>query len=311
MADRIAVTGAGGFVGRHLVRAACRSGFDVVGIVRSEAGARSVTDSGGIVGYAQRLSASHLKECLAGAGTVVHLAQIGVEQESGTFETVNVLGTREVLAAAREAGARLLVFFSGLGVARYGLCRRTTNAYFLSKLTSEAHVFREFRDAVVFRPSYILGPGDGLSTWLLASLASGFLEQPGSGSYRLQPIAVDDAAAAVLAAIRRLAGAGEVEQHRVWDLVGPEEVAFGRFVDRLGRLAREKGLVGDYEVRQVPIPEAEGRASTSGFHGMGPEELDCLLCDEVSDPSPVRELIGRDLISLEEAMASVLAAWRA
>jgi len=35
---------------------------------------------------------------------------------------------------------------------------------------------------------------------------------------------------------------------------------------------------------------------------MGPEALDCLLCDEVGDPRPLAELLGRPLTLLDDAL---------
>jgi hypothetical protein len=35
---------------------------------------------------------------------------------------------------------------------------------------------------------------------------------------------------------------------------------------------------------------------------MLPDELDCMLCDEVADATPLEALLGRELISLDEAL---------
>src|SRR6185295_11682324 len=103
---------------------------------------------------------------------------------------------------------------------------------------------------------------------------------PGDGSYRLQPIAVRDAAALIAAAIERPGRAGP----RVFDLVGPEPLAYARFLDRLGAVARAQGRRAEYRVREVPIEEADRQARAGGYQGMREDTLDCLLCDEVSDP---------------------------
>ena len=41
---------------------------------------------------------------------------------------------------------------------------------------------------------------------------------------------------------------------------------------------------------------------------MGPDELDCVLCDEVADPAPLEALLGRFLTPLDEALATVVRA---
>jgi NADH dehydrogenase len=155
----------------------------------------------------------------------------------------------------------------------------------------------------VLRPSYIVGPGDGLVTNLLRQMRTGAVEIPGDGAYRLQPIAVKDAAAAVLAAVAApLSTQPPRPRHRVYDLVGPEPMAHGAFVDAVGAVAARLKRVGDWERRTVPIAEADRQAREGGYQGMPPDELDCLLCDEVADPRPLEALVGRFLLPAAEAI---------
>jgi len=299
MGGRLAVTGANGFVGRHLVKRARARGFEPVGLVRSEAGARVVERAGG-----RAVVGGDLRQALDGCNAVVHLAQIGAERGGETYESVNVQGTERLVAAAREAQVPRVVLFSGLGVARYGLAPRCTNRYFLSKLAAEVALFRSGREAVVFRPSYIVGPGNGFVSGLLADMAAGQVEQVGDGAYRLHPIAVDDAADCVLSAVERPAH----PRPSVFDLVGPEPLSFAAFRDRLARVAREEGRPARFEVRTVPVEEAEARARAGAYRGMGPDELDCLLCDEVSDQAPLAGLLGRPLVPLDDALRAAVRA---
>ncbi len=301
---RVAITGASGFVGRHLVRAACSAGHAVTGLVRSERAASVVREAGGrTAAFADDVET--LAGAFTGCGAVVHLAQIGRERDGQTFEAVNVGLTSRVIEAARRAAVSRVVAFSGLGVARYGLAPRVTSRYFLSKLAAETLVFGSGLDAVVFRPSYVVGPGDAFVPAVLRAMQAGELERPGDGSYRMQPIAVADAAALVLAAISRPAGGFPT----VFDLVGPERVSYGALLERLARVARGLGRAVSLRVREIAIAEAERRArGPAGYQGMGRDELDCLLCDEVSDPAPLVALLGRALTPLDEALAAAVRA---
>jgi nucleoside-diphosphate-sugar epimerase len=94
---------------------------------------------------------------------VVHLAQIGSEKEGETFDAVNVEGTRAVAAAARAAGVPRVVYFSGLGVAHYGMAPRTTDRYFLSKLRAEAALFESGLE--VARLPAVLHRGARATAW--------------------------------------------------------------------------------------------------------------------------------------------------
>ncbi len=304
---RLAVTGANGFVGRHLVSQAAAEGWEVVGIVRSEAGAAVVRQAGGRPVRLAAFEAALLAPALAGADALVHLAHIGSERDGATYDTVNVDGTRQAVEAASPAGVPRVVMLSGLGVARYGMAPRSTNRYFLSKLRAEAALFASDREAVVLRPSYVVGPRDGFVTSLLGQMAEGRVDQPGDGGYRLQPIAVKDAAEAILAGctaplLRRSHAPGR----RVFDLVGPEPVSFREFVERLGRAAAAQGRAQAWSVREVPLHEVDAQAAAGGWRGMPSDELDCLLCDEVSDPRPLEALLGRFLTPLEAALATAV-----
>ena len=304
MARRLAVTGANGFVGGHVVAAARATGWDVAGIVRSERAGARVVRAGGRASIVPALDSPALRAAFAGADAVAHLAQIGSEGPS-TYEAVNVKGTRAVAAAAADAGVAAIAFFSGLGVAHYGMLPRTTNRYFLSKLAAEAALFASGLAVAVFRPSYVVGPGDALVRSLLRDLERGAVERPGDGQYRMQPVAVADAAAAVLAAVG--SGGAATPAHRVYDLVGPEAVTFDGFVARLAARARIHGLPAEYDLRSVPVEEADRQARGGGYRGMRADELDCMLCDEVSDPAPLAALLGRALTPLDDALDAAIA----
>lgn len=302
VAARLLVTGANGFVGRHVVRAAAAAGWDVHGVVRSPSAAEAVRAAGGHpVELVGRDPGALVRAC-EGARAVVHLAQIGAERFGQTYEAVNVGFTARVLEAAREAGVPRAIYFSGLGVSRYGMKARCTNGYFLSKLAAETLLFRSPLEACVFRPSYVLGRGDSFVPAVLAGLAAGEVERPGDGAYRMQPIAVADAAALVLAAASRPPGAFPT----VFDLVGPEATSYARLLERLAAVARTAGRPGSLRVREIPIVEADRRAREGDYRGLRPDELDCMLCDEVSDPAPLVSLLGRPLTALDDALAAAL-----
>jgi UDP-glucose 4-epimerase len=301
---QLAVTGANGFVGRHVVEQAARSGWTVKALVRSEEAARIVSSAGGHAVTLAHPDVDALGRAFEGARAVVHLAQIGAERGGQTYEEVNVGLTERVLEACRRSSVPRVVFLSGLGVAHYGMKPRCTNPYFLSKLTAENSLFRSGLDAAVFRPSYLVGPGDAFVPTVLEAMREGEVERPGDGSYRMQPIAVADAAALILAAASRPSPAFPT----VFDLVGPEPVSYDRLLHRLAEVARAQGRSPVFEVREIPLAEADRRARAGGYLGMLPDELDCLLCDEVGDSQPLVTLLGRPLTPLTESLATAVRA---
>jgi hypothetical protein len=85
-------------------------------------------------------------------------------------------------------------------------------------------------------------------------------------------------------------------------------VPYRALLEHLAARLRAHGRRAELRVREVPVEEAERRAATGGYRGMGADELDCLLCDEVADPRPLEALLGRFLTPLDEALDLALRA---
>ncbi len=125
MSDRplVLVTGGAGFIGSHLVEALAADGLEVravdnlsSGRAENLAGARGRVDLiVGDIGSPEQLAAA-----MSGVRIVVHLAALvsvadSVARPSENYE-INVLGTVNVLEAARAAGARRVVLASSAAV---------------------------------------------------------------------------------------------------------------------------------------------------------------------------------------------------
>lgn len=118
---RVVVTGAGGFIGSHIVERAVSLGADVTGLVHGDPQFRAGYLGGkGLPGL--KLAGGDLRDSdfvrrsLDGADTVFHLGAVTSVQYSfahpGEALEVNTMGTHHVCAAARAAGARRLLHAS-------------------------------------------------------------------------------------------------------------------------------------------------------------------------------------------------------
>jgi len=110
----IGVTGATGFVGRHILNRLVERGHRPRALVRhADRAPFNPADVDTVTG--SLADAGALRTLVAGADAVIHLVGIIVERGAATFETIHVAGTEAVIAAARAAGVRRLVHMSALG----------------------------------------------------------------------------------------------------------------------------------------------------------------------------------------------------
>jgi nucleoside-diphosphate-sugar epimerase len=197
---RIAVTGASGFCGGHVARAAEAQGADVVCLGRRP----------GPVGEFRFWDAASGPPDLSGVDRVVHCAAAVGDPAPGSgaearMRAVNVDGTARLLAAA---GDRPVVWVSSASVydprPDRGLIREEhpraghLNAYGRTKAAGEELALRA--GAVVLRPRAVYGPGDTqLLPRLLSRVRAGTLFLPGR-DVTLSLTAVENLADACLAA---------------------------------------------------------------------------------------------------------------
>jgi nucleoside-diphosphate-sugar epimerase len=188
---KVAVTGASGFIGRHVVADLETRGAEVA-IVRRPFERDTLTTS------------------LRGARAVVHLAGVVSTMRARDYFTANVDGTRAVADAARAAGVRM-VHISSLaagGPAPASAPRSEDDApnpitpYGQSKLESE-RVLAGMSGLrwIALRPGVVYGPRDRALYPLFQMAARGFLPLVGRTDAAYTLIHVSDVVRAIAAAI--------------------------------------------------------------------------------------------------------------
>ncbi len=290
MIQKTAIVGASGFIGCALVHGLAERGPKPVGVVRTVAGVRRVREAGGEARQGFLTDPPFLRRAFEGCGAVAYLAGTTREERPGDFWRAHVEGVEACLEAARRAGVGRFVLFGSLGAEGYGSRPELTNDYFRTKREGERRVAASRIAALVFRPGYVIGPGDRMVTVLAEDARAGRVVLRGDGAYRLQPLALADAVRAVVEGLARSVTG-------TYDLVGPETVAYREFLERLFAAMLRRGLLqSGPRVRRVPLQERGG---------LSPEERDILTCDEVGDPGPLVRVVG-PLTPLDAALDAAL-----
>ena len=226
----ILVTGASGFVGGHVVHALRAAQKDVRGLVRERRRGTRLQAWGATLVEGDMTDPVSLRRAAEGCETVVHLVAIRQGREE-QFRRVMVDGTRDLLAAARDAGVRRFVHMSALGT------REETKdlvPYYRAKWDCEQLVKESAIPYVIFRPSFIFaGDGGILPTFVKLARFTPVTPIIGSGRQRIQPIWVDDVAEYFSRAVDLEAATG-----RTFELGGPDVVSWNEFWERLKRVRR-------------------------------------------------------------------------
>jgi uncharacterized protein YbjT (DUF2867 family) len=110
----ILVTGASGFVGRHVVRTLTNNGSRVRAMVRTASGAERLEDVDCELVRGEMAEPQSLRAATVGCHTVVHLVSL-LDRNKDDLERVMVRGTNDLVAEARSAGIRRIVLMSALG----------------------------------------------------------------------------------------------------------------------------------------------------------------------------------------------------
>ena len=235
----IAIVGATGFVGSHLVPHLVESGHRVIAISRTGRRLPGWTDA--VEARAADVSASTgIDDALSGAEAVVHLVAIPRESKGRRFGEVNVGGTRHVVDATIRAGIRRFVHLSVMGVVDDPKLR-----YLHSKWRGEQIVRESSLDWVVLRPSLMFGEGDGFFNIVKMTLrywSPGIVAIPGRGDTRFQPLSADDLAMAVEHCLT------DADRGRsVYEVGGPDWLTYRQIVDEVMRVTGMRRL-------KLPIP---------------------------------------------------------
>jgi uncharacterized protein YbjT (DUF2867 family) len=293
----ILVTGANGFIGSHVVPALLDAGHHVVALTREAADDHEVLArltpeqrANTEVRHGDVTHFDQLAGAFEGVDAVLHLVALPRDWDGGaSLRLVNTEGTRNVVAATREAGVRRFVHLGAMGV-----IDDPTLHYASSKAKAIALVKDSGLDWTILSPSLLFGPRDGFFNILagLVRMSPGIVPLTGSGSSRFQPLAIGDLARIVVATFADDATIGHeylLGGPRVWtyrEMV--QEVLAGMGKRRLlvpMPVALIRLVAASAEFVRFPFPVATDQLRQLRLDNVGP--LDEVRTAFGFDPAPM------------------------
>jgi uncharacterized protein YbjT (DUF2867 family) len=188
--------------------------------------------------------------------------------------------------ACADLGVRRVIHVSALGI------DGSATAYATTKLGAEAALkllAEQGRlDPVILRPSVVFGRGGAAGEMFMQLAKLPLLSMPGQAfRAKIQPVAVQDLAAAVVALLGpQLGWCGTL------NCVGPQALSTADFIGRL------RAEVGKSPALRMPMPDLVGQAMArvGDLLPASPwcsETLQLLSQDNTADPGPFSEILGR------------------
>jgi NADH dehydrogenase len=269
---RVAVLGATGFVGSHLLPRLVAEGDSVLAFARDIDEAPTIDR---VTWYAADCEAAgSWQRRLVGCDAVVHLvARIRVSPRESRRSIADT--TQHAVDAAKEAAVPRFVYLSANGAAH------GSNPYADAKATAEDRVRASGLGWSIFRPSILFGEprrdasGSALTEDFFLTLARTLGRLPalpifGDGQYRLAPLFVGDLVAGISRSLEDETTAG-----KTFTLCGPKSYTYEELLRFLATAMKLRRVFP-----KVPIPLVRAALSaTDWIHGvpLTRTELDLLV----------------------------------
>ncbi len=238
----IAIFGAGGFIGKHLIRNLTKLDYRIKIATRNpylKGYLKPLGNPGQIELFKTNIfDKESVKQVLNNCDLVINLVGILYETKRQKFNQIHANFPFLLSNLCNEFGIKNLVHVSALGVKE-----RHKSLYMQSKLQGEKNIQEIFKPSVILRPSVVFGPEDKFFN-TFASLAqfSPVLPLVGGGKTKFEPIYVGDVAKAIVRALEL-----NNSEPKIYELGGPENYSFKELMDILLREIKKRRFL-------IPIP---------------------------------------------------------
>ena len=238
----IAIFGAGGFLGKHLMRELTKLNYRIKVATRNpylKGYLKPLGNPGQIELFKTNIfNEEDVKNVLKNCDLVINLVGILYETGKQKFNHIHSRFPHLLSNLCNELGIKNLVHISALGVKE-----KHNSIYMQSKLEGEKNIQDAFKPSVILRPSVVFGPEDKFFN-TFASLAqfSPALPLVGGGKTNFAPIYVGDVATAIVKALEL-----NNSEPKIYELGGPENYSFKELMEILLREIKKKRFL-------IPIP---------------------------------------------------------
>ena len=236
----IAIFGAGGFLGRHLIRQLTKLEYRIKAASRNpylKGYLKPLGNPGQVELFKTNIfERNDLSKVLKNCDQVINLVGILHETKKQKFNQIHANFPQSLSHACNEAGIKKnLIHISALGVKE-----NHNSKYMQSKLQGEKNIRENFNRSVILRPSVVFGPEDKFfNTFATVAQFSPILPLIGGGKTKFAPIYVGDVAKAIVRALEL-----NNPQPVIYELGGPKNYSFKELMEiLLSEIKKKRFLV--------------------------------------------------------------------
>ena len=224
----IAIFGAGGFLGKHLMRQLTKLDYRVKVATRNpfqKGYLKPLGNPGQIELFKTNIfNTDDVKQVLKNCDLAINLVGILYETRRQKFNYIHSQFPHLLSNLCSEVGIKNLVHISALGVKE-----RHASLYMQSKLLGEKNIQELFKPSVILRPSVVFGPEDKFfNTFATMAQFSPVLPLIGGGKTKFAPIYVGDVSKAIMKALEL-----NNSETKIFELGGPENYSFKELMEIL------------------------------------------------------------------------------
>jgi len=299
----ILVIGASGFVGRHLIRALLAEGHTVRCLARNLAKVADLASLGCEVVQGDITDAASMERALAGIDAAyISIHTLSPQQASTAgqgFMDIEMQGLQNIAAACRLSGVRRLIYLTSLGNVP-----DSRSEWARERWKTEQFLLDSGLNVTVIQPGQIVGVGGTGFDMMLSQAKRSPAVMLANGKQKWRNIAVDDLVYYLVGVLNDPRSYGQRYEVGGDDIFTNDQM-LDTAADLLGRTPPTKihlprRLMGAL----APVIERLGKLPRGSFRGL----IDGMDGEMIGDPTPIRQLLPRTLLSYRQAVERALTA---
>lgn len=225
----ILITGATGYIGRHLVARLVAQGERPRCLVRDISRAKRLLPADKVeLVEGATTSPDSLGAAVQGVDTIVHAAFLTADRKQSTgneYEKTNVQGTANLIKVAKKAGVKRIIEIGGLGTKPDKPGSYMQGRYLAEKMLKESGL-----DWTIIQPSVLFGKNAPFIKGLVDLIrTSPVVPLIGGGKTMFQPIYVEDVVTVLIKVLQDPTGT----TNRTYTIGGPAYYSFTQIIDVL------------------------------------------------------------------------------